>query len=113
MLGSNILTFALLVPAAVSSAVPLSRRQSTLSGFIESENTVALKGVLSNIGPKGSGASGASAGIVVASPSKSNPDCTLRIHTPRVEKLTLLRLLHLDTRCGSDTHHGGRPFHRW
>lgn len=82
MLTPNILTLALLVPAAVSSVVPPSRRQSTLSGFIESESTVALKGVLNNIGTNGSGASGASAGIVVASPSRSNPDCTWLMHTP-------------------------------
>jgi glucoamylase len=82
MISSNILTFALLVPAAVSSVVHPSRRQSTLSAFIESENAVALKGVLNNIGPNGSGASGASAGIVVASPSRSNPDCTCFTHTP-------------------------------
>ncbi|KAJ5444026.1 Glycoside hydrolasefamily 13 [Penicillium daleae] len=74
MLCLDILTLALLAPAVVSSALHPSRRQSGLSGFIQSESTASLQGVLNNIGANGTGATGASAGIVVASPSKSNPD---------------------------------------
>lgn len=50
-------------------------RRADLESFIASENTVALAGLLANIGSTGSKASGAASGIVVASPSKSNPDC--------------------------------------
>jgi glucoamylase len=75
MFGSNILALALLVPAAVSSAIHPHRRQSGLDGFIQSESSVSLQGILNNIGPDGSAVSGASAGVVVASPSKTNPDC--------------------------------------
>ncbi|CAI7654003.1 unnamed protein product [Penicillium manginii] len=74
MFGSNILALALLVPAAVSSAIHPHRRQSGLDGFIQSESSVSLQGILNNIGPNGSAVSGASAGVVVASPSKTNPD---------------------------------------
>jgi glucoamylase len=75
MLGHNILTLALLVPAVASSLVHPSRQQSNLDSFIESESIIALQGVLNNIGANGSKVAGASSGIVVASPSKSNPDC--------------------------------------
>ena len=78
MLGHNILTLALLaslVQAVTSSVVRPSRRQSSLDSFIQSESTIALQGVLNNIGANGSSVAGASSGVVVASPSKSNPDC--------------------------------------
>jgi hypothetical protein len=48
----------------------------SLSNFIASESPIALQGVLNNIGPNGTDASGASPGIVIASPSTSNPNCT-------------------------------------
>ncbi|KAJ5126576.1 glycosyl hydrolase family 15 [Penicillium atrosanguineum] len=77
MLGHNTWTLALLaslLPAVTSSVVHPSRRQSSLESFIQSESTVALQGVLNNIGANGSSVAGASSGVVVASPSKSNPD---------------------------------------
>ena len=48
---------------------------STDDDFVVKESPIALHGVLKNIGPVGRGAIGAAPGIVVASPSKSNPDC--------------------------------------
>jgi hypothetical protein len=51
------------------------RATGSLASWLSSENTVALQGVLANIGASGSKASGASAGVVVASPSKTNPNC--------------------------------------
>lgn len=46
-----------------------------IDSFIATERPYALKRVLCNIGPNGCAAAGAAAGVVVASPSKSNPDC--------------------------------------
>ncbi|KAK6596119.1 glucoamylase P (glycosyl hydrolase family 15) [Botrytis cinerea] len=46
---------------------------SSLDSFIASERKIALQGVLNNIGPDGSKASGAG-NYVIASPSKTNPD---------------------------------------
>lgn len=46
-----------------------------LNAFITKQNHISLDGVLANIGPDGSRAQGAAAGAVVASPSKSDPDC--------------------------------------
>ncbi|KAG6018774.1 hypothetical protein E4U41_003587, partial [Claviceps citrina] len=45
-----------------------------LGDFIAQQGERSLQGVLANIGAGGSGAGGAAAGIVVASPSKRDPD---------------------------------------
>lgn len=52
------------------------RAAGSLASWLASENYYALQGVLNNIGPNGSKVPGAKPGIVVASPSTSNPDCT-------------------------------------
>ncbi|KAJ5676556.1 glycosyl hydrolase family 15 [Penicillium maclennaniae] len=62
MFGHNILTLALL--ASLAPAVT----------FIQSETSIALQGVLYNVGANGTNVAGASSGVVVASPSKSNPN---------------------------------------
>ncbi|KAK3318307.1 Six-hairpin glycosidase-like protein [Apodospora peruviana] len=46
----------------------------TIDSFISTERDIALKGVLANIGPNGTKVAGAGPGIVIASPSKSNPN---------------------------------------
>lgn len=51
------------------------RAAGTLDSFIASEHPIALQGVLDNIGPMGSNAAGADSGLVIASPSKVDPDC--------------------------------------
>jgi glucoamylase len=43
--------------------------------FIETERPIAWSKLLCNIGPDGCAASGAGLGVVIASPSKSDPDC--------------------------------------
>lgn len=53
----------------------LTKRASDLESFISSESTTALNGVLANIGPDGDRVPGAASGVVVASPSKQDPDC--------------------------------------
>ncbi|KAF2804608.1 extracellular glucoamylase protein [Mytilinidion resinicola] len=50
------------------------QKRADVDSFIASESPIALAGVLANIGSSGSKASGAASGIVVASPSKSDPD---------------------------------------
>lgn len=67
---------ALLFTGAQSTPLgQLESRQATIDAFIQSQTTVSINGVLANIGGGGSKAPGVSAGIVVASPSRSNPDC--------------------------------------
>ncbi|CAH0021275.1 unnamed protein product [Clonostachys rhizophaga] len=53
---------------------PYLYTRATLEEFIASQSQVSITGVLANIGPDGSKAQGVSAGLVVASPSRSNPD---------------------------------------
>lgn len=69
----------LLPLAATSFAAPAPsplepRATGSLTSWLASESSVALQGVLNNVGSSGSKVSGAKSGIVVASPSKSNPD---------------------------------------
>ena len=81
----SILASSALCTAAASYEVPLSPlyeflpdaqlAPASLENFIESENLVALRGVLQNIGPDGVNADGAAPGLVVASPSKTDPNC--------------------------------------
>ncbi|KAJ5637333.1 Glycoside hydrolasefamily 13 [Penicillium lividum] len=73
MLTYNLVTVALLATGATSVLHP-TRRQCGLSDYIQSESSIALQGVLGNIGSNGSKVAGASSGVVVASPSKANPD---------------------------------------
>lgn len=61
---------ALAVPASM-----LNKRQDGIDSFIDTETPIAYAGVLANIGDDGSKVAGAAAGVVVASPSKSSPDC--------------------------------------
>lgn len=62
------------VASAAGELIPKTD-SSNLDDFISSEYLVALQGVLANIGPDGALVDGADSGIVVASPSKAEPDC--------------------------------------
>ncbi|GAM40713.1 glucoamylase GlaA [Talaromyces pinophilus] len=50
------------------------RATSSLDAWLASETTVSLNGILDNIGASGAYAASAKAGVVIASPSTSNPD---------------------------------------
>lgn len=66
-----------LVQAAIAapSAPVLPRASGSLDQWLATETPYALQGVLDNIGADGAKAAGAKSGVVIASPSKSNPDC--------------------------------------
>ncbi|KAK7690218.1 hypothetical protein QCA50_006870 [Cerrena zonata] len=49
-------------------------QSSTVDSYISTESPIAKAGLLANIGGAGSKAAGAGAGVVIASPSKTNPD---------------------------------------
>ncbi|ORX92788.1 glycoside hydrolase family 15 protein [Clohesyomyces aquaticus] len=55
-------------------ATKLVDKRAALDTWITSENAIALSGVLANIGFTGAKSYGAASGIVLASPSKTNPD---------------------------------------
>jgi len=71
---------ALLFSGTQATPLDLESRQASIDAFITAQTTVSINGVLANIGG-GSKAPGVPAGIVVASPSRSNPDCECRVHT--------------------------------
>ncbi|KAK0504250.1 glycoside hydrolase family 15 protein [Armillaria luteobubalina] len=49
-------------------------QSSIVDSYITSESPIAKAGVLANIGPNGSKSAGAKAGVVIASPSTTDPD---------------------------------------
>ncbi|KAK0202033.1 glucoamylase [Desarmillaria ectypa] len=49
-------------------------QSSAVDAYAASESPIAKAGILANIGPNGSKSSGAKVGVVIASPSSSNPD---------------------------------------
>ncbi|KAI0926850.1 hypothetical protein AcV5_007534 [Taiwanofungus camphoratus] len=62
-------------PSCISSGcICLTENSGTVSSYISTESPAAKAGVLANIGSDGSKSSGADPGIVIASPSTSNPD---------------------------------------
>ncbi|KAH9859843.1 hypothetical protein IAQ61_011625 [Plenodomus lingam] len=64
---------ALLLAGANGSPVN-EKRQASLETFIKSQTEISINGVLANIGPDGAKAPGVPAGILIASPSRTNPD---------------------------------------
>ncbi|KIP06693.1 carbohydrate-binding module family 20 protein [Phlebiopsis gigantea 11061_1 CR5-6] len=58
--------------AAVLSSV--LAQSSTADSYIATESPIAKAGLIANIGPSGAKASGAKAGVVIASPSTTSPD---------------------------------------
>jgi glucoamylase len=48
---------------------------SDIDRFITKQSDVSIKGMLANIGADGKRAQGAAPGAVVASPSRTDPDC--------------------------------------
>ena len=60
----------------LSNPLQLYRAPSeSLDSFVSTENAIAMQGILDNIGGNGSKTAGVGAGLIVASPSKANPDC--------------------------------------
>ncbi|KAI0686282.1 glucoamylase [Cytidiella melzeri] len=49
-------------------------QSSSVDSYVATESPIAKAGLLANIGPSGAKSSGAKAGVVVASPSTTNPD---------------------------------------
>ena len=79
MFDSRIASFGLLGSFVAQAALgaPHIPRQAGLDEWLDAQEPIALDGVLANIGSGGSKVDGAADGIVVASPSKSDPDCEL------------------------------------
>lgn len=103
----------LAVSSLVSKGVAQQPPTESLNDWLERQETIALQGISANIGPDGSRVLGASNGIIVASPSKSEPDCK---YIPPLKLKVIAyscrsRLLHMDTRCCVDDQHAHRTLH--
>ena len=66
---------AIAAAAATVHASPKLKCRADLETFIEEQGKVSIAGVLANIGADGSEADGLPPGVVVASPSRTDPDC--------------------------------------
>lgn len=67
-----------------------------VDSFIATEEPIAYAQILCNVGPSGCHASGVGSGLVLASPSQSDPDCTYYITMSWTITYTYHRLLSLD-----------------
>ena len=116
------------VAAVVDTVHAVSQHplQADLETFIQEQGKISIAGVLANIGPDGSEADGVPPGVVVASPSRSEPDCKAISHTLSsffeeggmiahwgMDLLTSLRLVYLDPRCRPNIQGVGRAVHCW
>lgn len=75
VLGAVVAAVAISLGTANAHVAQHLYARDELDDFITKQREISITGVLANIGADGSKASGAAAGAVVASPSKSNPDC--------------------------------------
>lgn len=70
--ASSLVAGWLLLSSTARAAWP---QDADLESFIATQRPISLRGALANIGPNGTEVAGAGAGFVVASPSKTDPDC--------------------------------------
>lgn len=69
---------AILTVVFAATQAPISiNPQASLDEWLSTEVDLALTGILNNIGSEGAWAHGAKPGVVVASPSTNDPDCTI------------------------------------
>lgn len=74
--GNMKLLFLALFAGAMATQAPIPMPQANLDDWLSTEADVALTGILNNIGDTGVWVQGAHRGVVVASPSTEEPDCT-------------------------------------
>ncbi|KAA1469668.1 glucoamylase [Dentipellis sp. KUC8613] len=60
--------------AAALGAATQVLAQTSVDSYVATESPIAKAGLLANIGPDGSKSQGAKSGVVIASPSQTNPD---------------------------------------
>lgn len=66
--------FSWITTTSPSPVLNIQRDVDSLTRWLEMERPIAVQGILDNIGPYGAKVAGAQSGVVVASPSKSDPD---------------------------------------
>lgn len=66
------------IASAIQGQVPIAQ-DGSLDDWLTTEVDTSLTGILNNIGASGEWVPGASNGVVVASPSREDPDCILSL----------------------------------
>ncbi|KAF5854936.1 hypothetical protein ETB97_010557 [Aspergillus alliaceus] len=74
MVSFNSCLRALALGSTVLAVQPILRQEASLDTWLSTEADVSRQAILNNIGADGEWAKGASSGVVIASPSKSDPD---------------------------------------
>jgi len=79
MIGSTTLFKALgalvLLSVNIQARLPIEKRQAiSIDTYISNQTPISKAGILANIGPNGSKDGGAGSGVVIASPSTTDPD---------------------------------------
>nr|GAT49309.1 glycoside hydrolase family 15 protein [Mycena chlorophos] len=87
-----------LLPALLAAVPVLS--QTSVAAYLATESPIAKAGLLANIGPNGADSEGAKAGVVIASPSNTNPDY---LYTWTRDSSLVFKLLIDQFVTGSDT----------
>ena len=73
--GLSAMGLASTVSLALLGLCSFARAQtSAADAYVSAESPIAQAGILANIGPSGSKSHGAASGVIIASPSTSNPD---------------------------------------
>lgn len=72
---SSILSFGGLAIQSVSGLPGTLEKRVNVDQWIQQELPIARAQLLCNIGPNGCNSAGVASGLVIASPSKSDPDC--------------------------------------
>lgn len=75
LLGGAAVQHVLARPGASGPEFDAAILKRSVDDFVAKEEPIALSELLCNIGSSGCNAQGAAAGAVVASPSRSDPDC--------------------------------------
>jgi glucoamylase len=74
-MGMSRISFGLALASSIGLGTAAWPQDVDVNSFINTERDIALTGALANIGPNGTQVPGAHAGLVVASPSKTDPNC--------------------------------------
>ncbi|KAI0514762.1 carbohydrate-binding module family 20 protein [Xylaria bambusicola] len=74
VLSAKLITLLSVFAAAGVANGRIISRADGLDSFVQKQRALSLQNVLNNIGPDGSRAPGAGAGVIIASPSTVNPD---------------------------------------
>jgi hypothetical protein len=101
--------FSLLSSLDGTWASTLTHKRAAIDDWVAKQSSVAFAGVLANIGSEGAKSYNAAEGLVLASPSTTNPDC--KYFDPRRKTTNYHRLFCLDAGLGAGFQNTDRSIH--